>query len=185
MVRGPVGRLWHTLRSPSARHSLGAILVMGGIVGWGLTWAAGQALDHVSTNAYCTSCHEMQAFVYPDHQVSSHYSNGAGVRARCADCHPAPYYAFKDLFANWQGTIATRDLYEAKRRELARRVWTRMEERESAACKACHSHAAMNAHEQRAEAVTMMEWAQQDGTRTCVTCHKGVAHPLPEAWEGR
>ena len=185
VVKGPVRRLWCALTHPSTRYSLGVILFAGVLVGWGLTWAAGQALDHVSTNAYCTSCHEMKAFVYEDHQSSAHFSNGSGVRAQCADCHPATFYAFKDLIANWKGTIATEDLYRSKRLELSKRVWARMERNRSAACRTCHSHAAMNAHEQRAEAATMMAWAVEDGRRTCITCHKGVAHTLVDGWDGR
>lgn len=185
VAEGPLRRLWGVLTRPSARASLGALLVLGAVVGWGGTLAGGRVLDHVSTNAYCTSCHEMKAFVFPDHRVSSHFSNGAGVRAQCTDCHPTPYYAFKDLIANWQGTIATRELHEAKRLELSKRVWMRMERSRSRACKSCHSHEAMNVHEQRAEAATMMAWAQEDGTRTCISCHKGVAHSLADGWDGR
>lgn len=182
VVKGPVAAAWVALRRPSARFSLGLLLLVGGAVGIGVSWGAGAALERVSSNAYCTSCHEMRVFVRPDHVKSSHFTNRAGVRAACADCHAPTHYAFKDLLANWQGTIATRELYDAKRRVLAERVWARLEADGSQTCRDCHGHDAMDAHAQSAEAVTMMEFAVEEGKRTCITCHKGVAHTIPNDW---
>lgn len=187
----PIARLWQALARPSAKRSLGALLVVGSVIGASLTLAGGWAFQVTESNAFCLSCHEMKAFVLPAHEKSVHFANRTGVRATCADCHVPQEmgprllhkaHLLQEIWWNWQGAIATQERYDAKRLQLAQRVWTAMEASGSRECKTCHSHAAMAAHEQSPEAAAMMKWAQADGTRTCISCHKGVAHQLPEDW---
>lgn len=191
VVQGPIARIWQALSRPSAKRSLGTLLVVGGMLGGALTLAGGWAFQATETNAFCVSCHEMKAFMQPHHERSLHFTNRTGVRATCADCHvPKAWgprlarkaHLLQEIWWNWQGTIATQDRYDAKRLELAQRVWADMEANGSRECKTCHSHAAMAAHEQSPEAAAMMKWAQDSGTHTCISCHQGVAHVLPEAW---
>jgi len=191
IVKGSLRRIWQALARPTARYSLGALLVVGGLVGGLLTWSAGWAINATEQTEFCLSCHEMKTFVLPAHQTSPHFANRTGVRADCADCHVAKGLAGRlahkarlanEVWLNWQGVIATPERYAARRHALVQRVWARMEADGSQACKTCHSHAAMAAHEQSPEAAAMMKWAVGKGSHTCISCHKGVSHTLPPAW---
>lgn len=191
IVKSSASRIWQALSRPSTRYSLGALLVMGGVLGGGLIWSAGWALKATEQTDFCLSCHEMKAYVLPGHQSSPHFTNRTGVRAECADCHVPKDLSgrlahkarlMNEVWLNWQGVIATPERYAARRQALAQRVWARLEADGSQTCKTCHSHAAMAAHEQSPEAAAMMSWAVKAGTHTCISCHKGVSHTLPESW---
>ena len=90
----------------------------------------------------------MKDTVYPEYQQTIHYSNRAGVRATCDDCHvPGPYFAKMERkvgatlheVPHWVlGTINTPEKFEARRLYLAKRVWTSMKENDSRECRNCH-----------------------------------------------
>lgn len=192
IAKGPVARMWAAMRRPSSRYSIATLMVVGGVFGALLIWGGGKALKATDSTAFCLSCHEMQAFAFESHKQSRHFANRSGVRAECADCHvpqdTGAYLVRKvrlvgEVWSNWQGTIATRERYDANRLEMAQRVWADMEATGSRECKSCHSHEAMAAHEQSPEAAAMMKWAVASGTHTCISCHKGVAHQLPIGWD--
>ena len=65
--------------------------------------------------------------------------------------------------------------------ELAQHVWATMKGNDSHECRNCHSWEAMDPHKQSARARSKMEKAQQEG-KTCIDCHKGIAHLLPKEY---
>jgi len=77
------------------------------------------------------------------------------------------------------GSISTPDKFEAKRLELAERVWSSMEQTDSRECRACHNQNRMDFHKQSRRAQDKMEQALKEG-KTCIECHKGIAHINPE-----
>jgi len=54
------------------------------------------------------------------------------------------------IIAHWQGSLATREAYDARRLELARRIRDRRGATDSSFCMNCHSWAAMNLEAQTA-----------------------------------
>ncbi|MCC7257743.1 MAG: NapC/NirT family cytochrome c [Gammaproteobacteria bacterium] len=182
------GGWWQRLRRPSARYSILAILVVGffsGIMFWG---GFNTAMEASNTRAFCISCHEMRDNVYQEYKKTIHYSNRTGVRAVCSDCHvPRNWFhkvarkirATNELYGKVMGTIDTKEKFEAKRLTLARHEWKRMKESDSRECRNCHSFKGMNVTVQKPRARKMHELGKRDGD-TCIDCHKGIAHQLPE-----
>jgi nitrate/TMAO reductase-like tetraheme cytochrome c subunit len=77
------------------------------------------------------------------------------------------------------GSINTPEKYEAKRLELAQRVWDDMEKSDSRECRNCHSFEFMDFSKQGEDAAETHPEAIV-GDMTCIECHRGVAHKLPE-----
>ncbi|HEY5633583.1 MAG TPA: NapC/NirT family cytochrome c [Burkholderiaceae bacterium] len=165
-----------------------ALLVAGsallGVILWG---GFNTALELTNSMAFCISCHEMKDNVYQEYVKSPHYANASGVRATCPDCHvPREWFpkvvrkirATNELFHHLRGTIDTPEKFEAKRAELAEHVWATMKANDSHECRNCHSWEAMDLHKQTQRAQEKMEKGRKDG-KTCIECHKGVAHKLP------
>ena len=152
----------------------------------GFNWA----MEVTSETGFCLSCHEMEAFVYPEYQASIHYSNAAGIRAECVDCHLPSHnwfakvatkiYVSKDLWFHLTGKIATPERYEMHRLEMAQREWDRLAANDSRECRSCHTFAAMDNEAQARFAARRHEAAVAEG-QTCIDCHRGVAHTLPAA----
>ena len=186
-----IGRFWKWIWGPAGKLSLGAILVAGfvsGILFWGgYNWA----MEASNTEAFCISCHEMEDFVYQEYKQTIHYSNRTGVRATCSDCHVPKEWAHKfvrkieatnELFHHILGTIDTREKFEAKRLELARRVWASMKAVDSRECRNCHDLASMDPEAQLRPARKRHAKAREENI-TCIECHQGIAHELPEGWD--
>ena len=187
----PVGRLmaiWYFFWRPSSKYTLGAILIFGffsGVVLWGgFNWV----VELTNTETFCITCHEMERNVYREYQKTAHYSNESGVRATCPDCHvPKPWIhkiarkimATNELFHHFAGSIDTREKYEAKRLDLAKSVWTVMKATDSRECRNCHDFQYMDLLQQQSRASKRHQDALDEG-KTCIDCHKGIAHELPE-----
>ena len=181
-------RLLALLKRPSARYSLGALLLVGfaaGVIFWG---GFNTVLEATNTEAFCLSCHEMRDNVYPEYQQTIHYSNRTGVRATCPDCHVPKEWTYKmvrkiqasrELWGKLVGTIDTPEKFEAKRLQLARSEWARMKAVDSRECRNCHSLESMNAASQKQRARKQHEMAREDNM-TCIDCHKGIAHRKPQ-----
>ena len=165
------------------------------IAGLGVAFIAGIAslllfdytIHATSTNAFCTSCHSMQ-ITKQEYEDSIHYSNASGVSAKCADCHiPEAFVpkmitkaiALKDVYHELAGTIDTPEKYEAHRWTMANRVWDQMISNDSRECRSCHNEERMVTSVQSELAVASHETAREKGY-TCVQCHKGMAHAVPE-----
>lgn len=169
----------------------GAILAAG-LLGGGVLWVGFDAvLEATNTQAFCTSCHEMRTFVLPEFEQSAHYRNVSGVPATCADCHVPRQLgpklvrkirASNELYHKLRGTIDTREEFDAARLDLAASVWRAMKASDSRECRTCHSIEAMNIDGQIKRAQRFHREADAAGD-TCIDCHQGIAHRLPEGWE--
>jgi len=184
-------RLWRWFWSPTARFTWGAIFVVGGIAGIAFWGAFNTFMEFTNTQAFCTSCHEMRAFVYPEYQASPHYKNVAGVRAICSDCHVPKDWgpklvrkvqATNELFHKVLGTINTKEKFEAARLQLASNVWRTMKATDSRECRNCHSLETMKIDDQKKRAQRFHREAT-NSKETCIDCHQGIAHKLPDGWE--
>lgn len=132
----------------------------------------------------------MRDTVYQEYRQTIHYSNRTGVRAVCPDCHVPRDWVHKmarkakaslELWGKITGTIDTKDKFEAKRMELATDEWARMKASDSRECRNCHSWDGMSSELQKKSAYTRHMAAKKDG-KTCIDCHKGIAHHLPKEY---
>lgn len=180
---------WAIIASPSAYISLGA-LTMGGFIMGVIFWGGfNTAMEVTNTEKFCTSCHEMRTNVFEELKGTIHYTNRSGVRAICSDCH-VPHgwtskiarkmQASKEVWGKIFGTINTREKFLAKRLELAQHEWARLEANDSLECRNCHSAESMDITRQSTRAADMHERFLFTGEKTCISCHKGIAHELPD-----
>ncbi len=163
------------------------------IFGAGIVFAGvfNVALHYTNTTEFCTSCHTMKTNLV-ELEKTVHWSSASGVHAGCADCHvpkeflpkmQAKIFAAKDVYHEIMGTVSTPEKFEAHRWEMANRVWEKMKKTDSRECKTCHSFAHMDLSEQDSFARKKHDRAVDRG-ETCIDCHKGIAHKLPEEPEG-
>jgi len=166
-----------------------------GILFWGgFNWT----LAMTNTEKFCISCHEMEENVYQELQETVHWSNRTGVRATCPDCHVPKDWTHKivrkiqasnEVYHKLMGTIDTPEKFEEHRLELALHEWKRMKKADSRECRNCHNFGSMDLEKQDERSAERHEphyFEVQDGkepTKTCIDCHKGIAHHLPEGWE--
>lgn len=185
-----IRRAWRALRRPSVKYSvlaLGGIGFVAGIVFWG---GYNTAMEQSNRLDFCISCHEMRDTVYKEYKTTIHYTNRTGVRAICSDCHVPREWDHKfirkikasaELWGKLIGSIDTKDKFEARRMILATNEWNNMKATDSRECRNCHAFTAMDAHRQRPKAQESHAAAQRDG-KTCIDCHKGIAHLLPKEY---
>ena len=190
-TQGTLKRWWAILKKPSAKYSLLTLLVVGffsGIIFWG---GFNTALEATNTLEFCITCHEMRDNVYVEYKETIHYSNRSGVRAICSDCHVPKDWTHKMIrkskaaFEVWgkiTGSIDTKEKFEAKRMELATHEWSRMKESNSRECRNCHNFDAMSPELQKQTPYKKHMKAKEEG-KTCIDCHKGIAHQLPKEYE--
>lgn len=180
--------IWTTVRRPTAKYSLGTLAIGGfavGIMFWGgFNWA----LEITNTEKFCISCHEMRANVYNEYKGTVHDTNPSGVRASCPDCHVPKPWVYKirrkiqasNELLHWAlGSIDTRAEFERERPIMAERVWTVMKKTDSRECRNCHTFMAMDVTLQEKRARNRHLQAEDEG-KTCIDCHKGIAHQLPD-----
>jgi nitrate/nitrite reductase NapC/NirT family c-type cytochrome len=186
-----LARWWSVLKRPSSRYSMGALLIVGiaiGVIGWG---GFNTAMEATNTEEFCISCHEMKENVYVEYQDTIHYYNRSGVRAVCSDCHVPKEWgpkmvrkikASNELWHKMLGTIDTPEKFEEKRLIMAQRVWASMKKTDSRECRNCHDFESMDYTKQgRRGRAQHIEGFDQD--KTCIDCHKGIAHTLPSMYE--
>ncbi len=172
--------------NPSPRLLMGILLLggIGGILFWG---AFNTFMEYTNTMEFCISCHEMEQTVYREYKQSVHYQNRTGVRVICSDCHvPKDWtqklrrkiHATRELYYWMTGSIDTPEKFEAKRMELAKRVWASMEDSDSRECRNCHDYAAMRFDWQNENSRETHPDAMDEGD-TCIDCHRGIAHQMP------
>ncbi len=176
---------WRKLSTPS-KAAAGVLLglgFVGGIVFWG---AFNTGMEATNTEAFCSSCH---APIVTEIRETIHYANRSGVRAICSDCHVPHEWtakivrkvqASKELVAYALGTIGTVEKFQARRRHLAEREWKRMKSNNSQECRNCHDFDYMDFSEQGRRSVAQHSTALASGEKTCIDCHKGIAHRLPD-----
>ena len=188
--KGYIAKMWRVLRAPSAKYSLIALLGGGFIVGI-LFWGGFHtALEWTNTLEFCTGCHEMRDTVYQEYKTTVHYSNRTGVRAICSDCHVPREWGPKmvrkaraslEVWGKLTGSIATPEKFEARRMVLATDEWERMKSADSRECRNCHSFDGMSGEVQKKTVFNKHMAAKKDG-KTCIDCHKGIAHKLPKEY---
>ncbi len=182
-------RFWNILRRPSVHLSFGFLTIgafIAGILFWG---GFNTAMEATNTEAFCTGCHEMHDNVYQELQGTIHFSNRSGVRAKCSDCHVPHNWtdkmarkmqASKEVWGKIFGTINTREKFEAHRLQLAQNEWKRLKANNSLECRNCHLFESMDFTRQSKRAVDAHSTFLASGEKTCIDCHKGIAHQLPD-----
>ena len=174
--------LWQKLRA----LGLGTIAVAftAGIIFWG---GFNTVMEWTNTEQFCISCHEMRDNVYEEYRNTIHYQNRTGVRAICSDCHvPREWVpkmirkiqATRELYGKVMGTIDTPEKFEAHRLRLAENEWRRMRANNSQECRNCHSYEYFDYSVQGRRSNQAHQAGLAEG-KTCIDCHKGIAHSLP------
>lgn len=180
---------WNIFRKPSMHYSLG-FLTLGGFLAGIIFWGGfNTGLEMTNTEEFCIGCHEMENNVYEELKTTVHYSNRSGVRATCPDCHVPHEWsnkiarkmqASKEVWGKMFGTIDTREKFEAHRRQLAENEWVRLKANDSLECRNCHNFEFMDFTAQSERAEKMHSKYLNTGEKTCIDCHKGIAHHLPD-----
>lgn len=160
-------------------------LFTSGILFWG---AFNWSIELSNTETFCLSCHEMRNNIYPEYRKSVHFENASGVRATCSDCHvPREWLgkivrkirATNELFHKIVGSIDSREKFLNKRLQLAGYVWSAMQDNDSLECRNCHELTYMS---QSARQLNKAHLRAVDANMTCIDCHKGIAHSLPQSF---
>lgn len=176
-----------TLRGKLISGTLVSGFLLGVIFWGGFNWG----LEATNSETFCISCHEMRDNVFPEYQETVHYSNRTGVRATCPDCHVPKDWIYKmkrkieasrEVFHKIIGTIDTREKFEDYRLTMALSEWKRMKSSDSRECRNCHNYDSMDFVDQGRRAVNAHSTGLDEG-KTCIDCHKGIAHHLPAGWE--
>ena len=110
------------------------------------------------------------------------------MRATCPDCH-VPHdwtdkiarkmQASKEVWGKVFGTIDTQEKFRAMRLELAQHEWARFKANDSLECRNCHNYEYMDFTRQSVRAQNMHSTYLANREKTCIDCHKGIAHKLP------
>jgi cytochrome c-type protein NapC len=182
-------RYWKVINRPSVYYALG-FLVIGGFIGGVVFWGAfNTALEVANTETFCTGCHEMQDNPYMELKRTIHYTNRSGVRAKCPDCHVPHNWtnkiarkmqASKEVWGKIFGSIDTREKFLDKRLELAQHEWARLKANDSLECRNCHDYDYMDLTRQSPRSARVHERYLLSKEKTCIDCHKGIAHRLPD-----
>lgn len=160
------------------------LLFLVGVLFWG---GFNTAMELTNNEAFCISCHEMEENVYKEYKNTIHYSNRTGVRATCPDCHVPKEWGHKmvrkiqasnELWHKMLGTIDTPEKFEKRRPHLANKVWKAMKDTDSRECRNCHDFESMDFTKQGIRGFDNHERGFEAG-KTCIDCHKGIAHSLP------
>ena len=184
-------RMWS---KPSKKWMLG--IPLGGFIAFVLGAVALGSMNYVlhrtSSTEFCYVCHSHDAFIRPEYEASSHFSNASGVRAGCADCHLPHDNWFElvwtkavvslDIIPEMMGKLSTVEKYEAHRPEMAESVWRQFKADDSRFCRDCHLSEAMDPEGQERRAARQHARAAESG-QTCIECHYGIVHDLPEGSE--
>jgi cytochrome c-type protein NapC len=164
------------------------VLIAGLVVGAVAFASMGSFMVYANSEQFCaTACHEMGE-LQKEHKGTIHDMNRSGVRATCPDCHVPHeyipnYWAKVGLLSDVWGHNVTHSIdtpakFEAKRYELAKRVWAYMKSNDSRECRHCHTTAKMDADKQSEKALKRHEKGRLEGL-TCVDCHFAIAHTEP------
>jgi cytochrome c-type protein NapC len=175
-------------RALATRRGSILVLAVGLILGLTAFFSAGSFMVYANSEKFCaTSCHEM-SYLAVEHKGTIHDTNRTGVRATCNDCHVphgyiTNYLAKLNLFNDYWGhfvthSIDSKEKFEAKRAELAAKVWVYMKQNDSRECRHCHTTAKMDAEKQTEKAKARHEKLRTEGL-TCIDCHFAIAHAEP------
>ena len=173
------------LLSPSPSHSILALVAVGLILGVVGVIAFDASLHASSTEAFCTSCHEMEANPYAQLQKTKHFDNATGVRPTCSDCHVPKEFvpkmirkieAAREVWGNITGIIDPPEKDAAHAPAMKRREIARLRANDSRECRNCHETERWMIALQSAKA-QQYHAAKRLNDKTCIDCHTGIAHP--------
>jgi len=192
MFKFPKFKVFGKLRDWGSRPGTVGVLAAGLVVGAILFGSLGSFMVYANSEPFCaTSCHEMGT-LKKEFTGTIHDTNRTGVRATCNDCHVPHEYIpnylaklglFSDMWGHYvTGSIDTKEKFEAKRMTLATHEWDRMKASNSQECRNCHSFDAMSAELQKQTPYKKHMKAREEG-KTCIDCHKGIAHNLPKEYK--
>lgn len=159
-------------------------LWIGIITGAVLLLAASVAVVQTSTNTFCMSCHEMQAY-QKELEASPHAKDAKGNPISCSQCHipgsnvvrmlaGKAYLGVRDVWVHY--TEGGYDLDRAAMQPVARRFT------DDANCRACHQDLTRNAKNDGPvsaegqlahDAYTGKNGLSRSG---CAGCHRNMAH---------
>ncbi len=187
-IKQIIGRLIRLFTQPAAKIGLG-VLVTGGFIAGALFWQTFNiGMEKTNEEQFCISCHTMGDNLLPELQKTVHWQNRSGVRARCPDCHVPHDFtdkiarkmqASREVLGHVMGTIGTREKFQEHRIVLAQREWARFKANNSKECRNCHDYESMDFSKMRVTSQMAMRGAAERNT-SCVDCHKGIAHQLPD-----
>jgi len=184
---------WRALFRPSAKYSIFALLVVGIVVGVVGYFATQQTLHATSSDAFCMTCHSNHS-LKDEVLASAHGGGKSGIVVECQQCHlpqePFQYLIKKIIvskdvigFLTIDG-FNTQEWLDANRKEQADHARDFLRSIDSSTCQNCHKRI----YEDQPE--TMKKMAKrmhsnnfkktEDKRKTCIDCHKGVAHPYPK-----
>jgi cytochrome c-type protein NapC len=165
-----------------------SVVFLAGMMAWGgFNWS----LELTNTESFCISCHAMRDYVYEEYKDTIHFANRTGVRASCPDCHVPREWIHKvvrkvgatnELYHWLIGSIDAPEDFKAKRLELAQHVWASMAASDSRECRNCHGIGFMDS-ETQADMSRAMHRLANKWDMTCIDCHKGIAHSLPQGFD--
>jgi len=182
-------KVFKTIRGWGSGPGSLAVLIAGLVLGAIFFASAGSFMVYANSEQFCANaCHEMDT-LKQEHKGTIHDVNRSGVRATCNDCHVPHEYIpnylaklglFSDVWGHYvTHSIDTKEKFEAKRYQLARRVWTYMKENDSRECRHCHTTAKMDPEKQTEKAKRRHEKGRLEGL-TCIECHFSIAHKEPD-----
>lgn len=184
-----MSKILKRIRGWGSRPGSLVVLGVGLVIGIAFFAMTGSFMVYANSEKFCAnSCHEMTVNVAAEYKGSVHDTNRTGVRATCPDCHIPhqyiPNYIAKlgilsDIWGHFvTGSIDTKEKFEAKRYELAKRVWVNMKENDSRECRHCHTTAKMDSEKQSEKAKKRHEKLRTEGL-TCIDCHFAISHNEP------
>jgi nitrate/TMAO reductase-like tetraheme cytochrome c subunit len=164
-----------------------------GLSGVALVAVTNKAVIWSSSNAFCgTACHSM-IWASAGYHQGPHFINTSGVRASCGQCH-IPYDSShatateylklllfkadrgaKDFWNESRKTIATKELWEKRRPQLAAEFDSYLERHNSITCRGCHALEAFGGP--RSQMKTLIhKGVIQANDVNCLQCHQNVGH---------
>jgi cytochrome c-type protein NapC len=166
------------------------VLLAGFVMGFVALSLFGTSMIYTGTEQFCANnCHEMANNNTREYRDTIHDKNRTGVRATCSDCHvphsPVPLYiakmgALNDLWSHHiTHSVDTPEKFDAQRPMMATRVWTYMKGNDSRECRFCHNEEKMDP-EKQSEIAKARHAKGRKEKMTCVDCHYGIAHKVPE-----
>lgn len=168
------------------KKALWAAGIGGVVLGLVLAVTAEQGGHATSDEAFCTSCHSMQAHVAdsPYYQQSAHRTTSTGVVADCGDCHipndlvPATWVhvssGIHDIYMTLTQDVDNEEWWAQRRPVLTERARQWFRDTDSGTCRHCHEQRAIRP---QSPAGQRMHEMAQENDMTCIECHTNLVHP--------
>ena len=169
------------------RLALGTLIAVGAVLGVVGLLGFNASMKATNTNEFCLSCHELAENAGREFEGTPHHTNRTGTQATCGDCHvPREFFpkilrklqAAGEVYHHLLGTIDTPEKYDKYRMTMASKTWATMNGNDSHNCRYCHDEGRWSVEAQSEKARKYHVGPLAKG-KTCIDCHKGLAHKLP------